>query len=180
MRCVLLFCAIACAEPAPDPARVEEERAIEPAEPATPASPWIDVNAATLAAALRAERAPYLLVNVWSTWCDPCVEEMPEVIATATDYRARGLGLVLISADAPSQRDAALAFLREQRAPFPSFFKTGSDDAFIGALHPAWTGALPFTVLFDRERRAVHHWQEPVDRASLRGPIEALLEGGSR
>ncbi len=177
----LALLALACEEPADrsePPASAEtppaeDTETVEAAE-AEP-GPWIDVDAESLAGALREHEAPYLLVNVWSTWCEPCVEEMPAVVATGRRYEARGLGLVLISADAPSQRDAAHAFLAEHGAPMPSYFKTGSDDAFIEALHAEWSGALPATLLLDRARRVVHFWPGPVDEASLRDPIETLL-----
>ncbi|MCZ7683841.1 MAG: TlpA family protein disulfide reductase [Sandaracinaceae bacterium] len=162
------------AEPAeePRPAPPPEEPA---APPPAPTPDWIDVDAESLEGALRARPEPLLLVNVWSTWCAPCVEEMPDVIATARRYAPRGLGLVLIAADAPSNREAALAFLRERGAPLPSWFKRGSDDAFVRAVHPEWSGALPVTLLYDRERRVRHVWFDPVDEAALRGPIESLL-----
>jgi thiol-disulfide isomerase/thioredoxin len=160
------------------PAAIAEARAarVEPSqEPVGESADWIDVDADSLALRLAARPEPYLLVNVWSTWCAPCVEEMPGVIRTARRYEDRGLGLVFIAADAPSNRDAARALLEERGASLPSFFKRGPDDAFIRALHPEWTGALPATLLFDRERRVRRFWSEPVDEAALRGPIEELL-----
>lgn len=158
------------AEPAEEPRPTPP-----PEEPPAPAPDWIDVDAESLEGALRARPEPLLLVNVWSTWCAPCVEEMPAIIATARGYEPRGLGLVLIAADAPANRDAALAVLRERGAPLPSWFKRGSDDAFVRAVHPDWTGALPVTLLYDRERRVRRVWFDPVDEAALRGPIESLL-----
>lgn len=181
---VLLFGCVGCSEepraaaPPAEPAVTDPAREEPPREPA-PASDWIDVDAESFARELRARPEPYLLVNVWSTWCEPCVEEMPDVIATARRYRDRGLGLVLIAADAPRNRDSALSFLRERGAPLPSWFKRGPDDPFVRAVHPEWTGALPATFLYDQERRVRHFWPEPVDEAALRGPIEALLGQGS-
>jgi len=127
--------------------------------------------------AARPERA--LLVNVWSTWCEPCVEEMPALIETARGYEDRGLGLVLIAADPPSNRSEALSFLQAQGAPLPSWFETGSDDAFIRALHEEWSGNLPATLLLDDERHVRHFWDGPVDAETLRPAIDALL-GGSK
>ena len=139
---------------------------------------FIDVDAAHLRERLRVEPSPYLLVNVWSTWCEPCVEEMPELLATARRYASRGLGIVLISADPPSQREEALTFLRAQHAPLPSWMKRGSDDAFIEALHPAWTGALPATLLLDRERRVRRFIEGPVTGEMLAAAIDEMLSEG--
>jgi thiol-disulfide isomerase/thioredoxin len=152
--------------------------AIEAPEPAVPAEPeWIEVDAESVATRLRAHPAPFLLVNVWSTWCEPCVEEMPILVRVAREHEARGLGLVLLSADPRSQRDAARALLREHGAPLPGWIKTGSDDAFVRALHPAWSGALPATLLLDRERRVVRFFPEQVGEDELRAAIGALVGG---
>jgi len=158
---------------APTPAAT---RSPEPEAEPEPA-PWVDVDAESLGPSLRAHESRYLLVNVWSTWCEPCVEEMPQLVRTAGEYEDRGLGLVLISADAPAQRDAAHDFLVAQGAPMPSWFKTGSDDAFIRALHEPWSGGLPATLLMDEQRNVVHFWEDPVTADALRGPIEDLIGG---
>lgn len=165
----------AAVEPAPPVEAPAPEAAREP-EP-EPVEPWVDVDAESLGPALRAHESRYLLVNVWSTWCEPCVEEMPQLVRTAGEYEDRGLALVLISADAPSQRDAAHDFLVEQGAPMPSWFKTGGDDAFIRALHEPWSGGLPATLLLDEQRDVVHFWEDPVTADALRGPIEDLIGG---
>lgn len=166
--------AVVSAPPAEAPSPAAEP-AREPA-PERPAD-WVDVDAESLGPALRAHESRYLLVNVWSTWCEPCVEEMPQLVRVAGEYEDRGLALVLISADFTTQRDAAHDFLVEQGAPMPSWFKTGSDDAFIRALHEPWSGALPATLLMDEQRHVVHFWEDPVTAQTLRGPIEDLIGG---
>ena len=175
---LLVLPLLGCAEPAPPVEPPLEPEAEPPAleAPVEPRGDWIDVDAESLAPLLRARPERALLVNVWSTWCEPCVEEMPGLLRAARAYEGRGLGLVLISTDAPSNRDGAATFLRGAGASLPSYFKRGSDDAFVRAVHPEWSGALPVTVLFDRERHARHLWNGPVDAATLREPIETLLE----
>lgn len=124
---------------------------------------------------LSSRPEPVLLVNVWSTWCEPCVAEFPELVAAAEGYAGRGLGVVFISTDAARKRDAVRAFLRAQGAPSPTYVKVGSDTAFVAAIHPEWSGALPATVLFDADRNAKFFWEGPVTRAMLKAPIEQLL-----
>ena len=174
--CLLL---VACAEDAasPEPVPSEPLRAEAPAAVEAPAAEWVDVDAESVQHALRSHPSRHLLVNVWSTWCEPCVEEMPDLVRTARRYESRGLGLVLIAAEAPGNRDAAHRFLVAQGAPMPSWFKVGPDDAFIRALHAEWSGGLPATLLLDERRRVVHFWEDPVSAESLQVPIEALLGG---
>ena len=71
------------------------------------APPPSSVAVAELPAILAAVKAPgaqAVLVNVWATWCEPCREEMPDLVRFYRDHRAEGLRLVLISADDDDQR----------------------------------------------------------------------------
>ena len=44
------------------------------------------------------------LLNVWATWCGPCLEELPELVAMNRMYRRRRFEFITISADAPRRR----------------------------------------------------------------------------
>jgi thiol-disulfide isomerase/thioredoxin len=154
----------------------EEAGSSQPAVSSSAEPRLVEVGPEEIGPLLRDQPGPVLMVNVWSTWCEPCVEELPELVRVGRDYEGRGLSTLFLSADPPSQHDAALAFLREQGVPMPGYVKRGSDDAFIEALHPEWSGSLPATMLFDAERRPRELWERTVDRAALSGPIERRLD----
>jgi thiol-disulfide isomerase/thioredoxin len=158
----------------------ETPSAPSPAPPlARPSGDWLEVDAATVMPHLRAHPAPFLLVNVWSTWCEPCIDEMPTIVRLARERERRGLGLVFVSVDPPQQRAAALDVLRGNGVALPGWIKTGSDDEFVRALHPSWSGALPATLLLDRERRVVRFFGEEVGEATLRAALDDLIGGES-
>jgi thiol-disulfide isomerase/thioredoxin len=148
-------------------------------EPAPAPEELTEIDADHLRGALRSHPGRVLLVNMWSTYCAPCVEEMPVLVEVGRRYESQGLGLMLISADPLSRGGAALVFLRSQGAPFPSYIKTGSDDRFIRTLHQDWSGSLPATLLLDRERRVKQFWERPVDLELLRPAIENALAESS-
>jgi len=56
----------------------------------------------------------YLLVNVWATWCGPCVQELPELGTINHMYRNRAFRFVTISVDEDSAKDEALAVLKRR------------------------------------------------------------------
>ena len=109
--------------------------------------------------AVRQPGARAVVLNVWATWCGPCREEFPDLIRMERDYRDRGLRMVLVSADFEDQQEEARQFLADQGVGFASFIKTGDDMAFIEALDPRWTGALPATFVYDG-RGTLRHFQE--------------------
>src|SRR5687768_6490353 len=56
-------------------------------------------TAEQLLARVREPGARATLVNVWATWCGPCREEFPALVALAERRRADGLRVLLVSAD---------------------------------------------------------------------------------
>lgn len=115
-------------------------------------------------AALRANPTnKFRLVNVWATWCAPCVEEFPALVAISRQFDMRDFELVTISLDDPKHEAKAQAFLQKQGAGLTrqvqrSVYKEGrktnhylyaqvDQDALMSALDPEWIGPLPHTVL---------------------------------
>jgi len=99
-----------------------------------------------------------VLLNVWATWCAPCIEEFPEIIKIQHKYED-DLQVIFISADFPDSRQRALEFLEKQQVDWTTYFKTGKDQDFIGAISESWTGALPFTKIIDKEGRVTSSWE---------------------
>lgn len=47
-------------------------------------------------------RGQVVLLNIWATWCDPCVEEMPELAKLQRQYRDRGVVVITVSDQTPT------------------------------------------------------------------------------
>jgi len=104
-------------------------------------------------------RGTPVLVNLWATWCAPCVKELPTLDALAKTQRRDGaLGVIAVSQDM-GPHGSVEAFLQ----------KLGATD--LGAYHDpkmALSGALnaqvmPTTILFDREGREVWRYTGDLD-----------------
>lgn len=143
--------------------------------PVTSEATWIDL--AGYRQRLAAERGRVVVVNFWATWCEPCREEFPALIRLHRRYAARDLTLLSISLDAPHLRDTAVKqFLAEQRPTFPVFVKTAGDaDAFINAIEPSWSGALPATLIYNRTGARQHFLLGQQTLAELEARIRPLL-----
>jgi thiol-disulfide isomerase/thioredoxin len=111
-----------------------------------------------------------VLLNIWATWCVPCVEEMPYLVRLQGEFND-DLAVVLISADFPEDRPRVDAFLRDMGVTWQTYMKDGKDEPFILAVHPDWTGAMPATVVFDRYGRQVAFFEQPADYETFKTHI---------
>jgi len=112
------------------------------------------------------------LINVWATWCGPCVTEFPEFVNTNRMYRKRDFEFISISADDPALKDKALKFLQNQQASAANYiFNTDDKYKLIEAIDPKWQGALPYTLLVEPGGKILYSKQGAVDAAELRTAI---------
>ena len=121
-------------------------------------------------------RGEVLVLNVWATWCVPCVEEMPDLAALSREDHVRVVG---ISIDDPEDiRSKVVPFLRKHAVPYPVFVKAaGSDEAFINALNREWTGAVPATFVYDTSCTQRKMLIGKQSHASLLKAVDSLRAG---
>lgn len=109
------------------------------------------------------------LINVWATWCGPCVTEFPEFITMHRMYRKRDFEFVSISADDPAKRNKALQFLQQQQASTTNYiFHVDDKYKLIEAVDPKWQGALPYTMLVEPGGKIVYSKQGAMDPDELK------------
>ncbi|MBI4161032.1 MAG: TlpA family protein disulfide reductase [Acidobacteria bacterium] len=127
-------------------------------------------------AAVRGGGGRATLVNVWATWCRPCLEELPDILEVRGRLRDRGMEVILVSGDFPGESAAVVGFLREQGVDFPSFIRAGDDMEFIDGLSPEWSGALPASFLYGADGRQVEFWEGKITAAELERKVVRVLE----
>lgn len=97
------------------------------------------------------KRGRVLLVNFWATWCLPCREEMPRLVAAAKTFSSKELAVVLVATDTPKTARGVPKFLAEVKAPFVCWqVKSRDPQPFIDAVDKTWDGTLPYTLVYDR------------------------------
>jgi thiol-disulfide isomerase/thioredoxin len=90
-----------------------------------------------------------VLINVWATWCAPCVKEFPDLVQLQKEY-ANDLSVIFISSDFPDQIEPTRRFLKKQGVDWTTYLKAENDQSFINGFSPDWTGALPATLILNR------------------------------
>jgi len=98
-------------------------------------------------------RGNVVLVNLWATWCGPCVAEFPHLTKVARDYADRGLRVVAVSVDQPNVVESAvIPFVTRHNAPFDVLVKDWSDPMLLLESFDAnLSGAIPTSLLYDRD-----------------------------
>jgi peroxiredoxin len=145
------------------------------------------IDAAGVAALAKNDSNRLRLINVWATWCAPCVAEFPGLVALSRQLTNRDFELVTLSMDDPKQLAGAKKFLEQQHAAPPgrlkrllqaegrdavNFLYTGaSTDALAAALDPQWPGPLPHTVVIAPGGRIIYRHNGPLDFAELRAAL---------
>lgn len=135
-----------------------------------------DLDEAALAKLVKNDGGKLLLVNVWATWCGPCVTELPEFTAINRMYRRREFQLVTISLDEPDQKSAALKMLKEKHVSGTNYLSTIADrDRLADLLDKEWQGPLPYTLLIAPGGKVLYRKTNQIDPLELRRAIVAQL-----
>ena len=113
------------------------------------------IDAAGISQLLKNEDSEKLrLINVWATWCGPCVIEYPDFIVLQRMYGARDFEFISLSADKIAQKDKALQFLENKNSAVQNYIFNGDDIyQMVEAVDTSWNAALPYTVLVETRRK---------------------------
>ena len=121
-----------------------------------------------------------------ATWCSPCVEEFPDLVAVARKFGLRDFEFVTLSLDKPSDSRRAQEFLQKQSvAPEPKLARalkaeerttthylfTGSTDELAEVLDPEMPGPIPHTVLLNEKGEVVYRHTGIIDRHEVTAKI---------
>ncbi len=117
-----------------------------------------------------------LLVNVWATWCGPCVTELPELVTMNRMYRKRNFQMVTISLDEPEQKEAALKVLRDKKVAATNYISAvSSKDKLADLLDKDWQGPVPYTLLIAPGGKVLYRKTGPLDPLAVRRAVVDYL-----
>jgi len=107
-----------------------------------------EIDADGIRKLIRNDSDKLRLINLWATWCGPCVIEFPELVTIDRMYRGRDFEFISISGDKIGSKEKALKFLTKKEASNKNYIFNGDNSYdLIEAVDKDWQGALPYTLL---------------------------------
>ena len=125
----------------------------------------IDLNGKTFT--LSAHKGKWVLVNFWATWCPPCLEEIPDLIALHENNK--NLVVVGIAMDYENKKQIS-DFADDNLMSYPLVL--GSESAVRQFGTPE---VLPTTYLYNPQGKLVQRFRGLINRKT----VEKLLKPGS-
>jgi thiol-disulfide isomerase/thioredoxin len=109
------------------------------------------------------------LINIWATWCGPCVTEFPDLVIIDRMYRGRQFEFITISADKIEKKQEVLNFLRLKEASNKNYIFNNNDVyQMIEAVDPEWQGGLPYTLVVEPGGKVIFKKQDTIDPQEMK------------
>lgn len=94
---------------------------------------------------LQSKKGDVILINVWATWCPPCVAELPGFVELYRDYKDK----VTFAFVANDEKDKVITFLEKKGYQLPVYFQSSATPTELES------GSIPVTYIIDKEGKIV-------------------------
>ncbi len=129
-----------------------------------------------------AESKTPLIVNMWATWCQPCIEEIPYFITEVNKYNgtvknaADSVQLLLVSLDFNyAYPDKIASFIKKRNFTAPVVWLDETNaDYFCPKIDQKWSGAIPATLFVNNKKSYRSFAEEQIKETVFKQELEKL------
>jgi peroxiredoxin len=118
------------------------------------------------------------MINVWATWCGPCITEFDELVEHNIRFRDRPFEMVTIAAEYPDMEGTVKEFLTKKHASMKNYILASANkdelyDAFESVKD--WRGELPYTLILDEKGNVIYREKGELNFLAMRRAIVPAL-----
>jgi len=143
---------------------------------AAPAVRQVDV--AGIKQAVERHRGRVVLLDIWATWCGPCLTQYPYLAKWQAKYGSDNLAIVSVSIDDLDDLSTkVIPFLAGQKTDGTDLllYAQGDHDTMVNAIDPDWAGEVPALFLYDRDGRLRHSLTGEHEPAEVQALLDEML-----
>ena len=114
------------------------------------------------------------VVNFWATWCGPCVKELPNFEQLRAANAGKKVKVLLVSLDYASQLEKKVKPFAKQRGLKSEVLLLNEPDPndWIDKVDAKWSGALPFTLIFNNQTKQRTSFERELSAAELTAALQ--------
>jgi thiol-disulfide isomerase/thioredoxin len=124
------------------------------------------------------------MINIWATWCGPCMAEFPDLVKLNRRFEYRNFELITVSIDNLKYKNKALKFLQSENAGVTRriskslknegrktnnyIFSAKDQNELVNAIDSQWQGGVPYSIILKPGGEVLYRHQGEIDPAEIR------------
>ena len=101
---------------------------------------------------IKTSEKPYVVVNLFATYCKPCLKEIPELIKVRNDLNSETEVIFISVDDAEDVKTKLAGFLHKHNMDFPTYYyHSDSVRKFVRDVYPEWNRQIPLNLVFSND-----------------------------
>lgn len=124
------------------------------------------------------QEKPVVVVNFWSTWCKPCIDEIPHFLEEA-ERRKDSAHFIFASLDTRKLHESGdldkYVKNKNWKSDFVWINETNAD-YYCPLIEESWSGVIPVTLVYNTRTGKRLFFEEALEPGQLNAAIEEILE----
>ncbi|UYQ91553.1 TlpA family protein disulfide reductase [Chitinophaga horti] len=117
------------------------------------------------------------VLNLWATWCAPCIQEIPDFERQARELKDKPVKFIFVSLDMSDAypRDIAAFAKRRRIRSSIVWLNEPNANSFAARIDPRWKGSIPCTIFINPKKGYRKFVEGQITKEELKKEVDALL-----